>query len=211
MLFVFEGDRMKIYNLRGDLLFASLSPEIAQASGLRMDVIDAIRLARDNRDPFTEKATPTDETKETPEEKKKDETTPAPAQAVLPVKTGAITSYSSHNYFFDFSDGVSRGDEPFGNDVQWRSDENRLMPIMQGKMKSISNFDTLSEAPDSSTYDCVWDGVGCSMSVGKAFVFISDDGYYGKMQVTGISGTDPKTITFKYAIQMDRTWNIKTQ
>ncbi len=211
MIFVFEDDRMKIYNLRGDLLFAALSPEIAKASGLRMDIVAAIQLARDNREPFTEKARSIEDIKEKTDNKKKDEIVLAPTLAVLPVKAGAITSYSSHNYHFDFSDGVSRGDEPFGNDVQWRSDENHLMPIHQGKMKVISNFDALSEAPDSSTYDCLWDGVGCLVSVGKAFVFISDDGYYGKMEVTGISGSDPKTITFKYAIQMDRTWNIRTK
>lgn len=78
-------------------------------------------------------------------------------------------------------------------------------------MKAISNFDTMSEALVSSTYNCVWDGIGFPVSAGKAFVFITDDGYYGKMQITGIYGVDPKTITFKYAIQMDRTWNLATQ
>lgn len=212
MIFTFENDRMKVYNLRGDLLFAVLLPEIAQASGLRMDIVDGIALARDSRDPFAVKTEETEDQEEEPAEKKEESATPPPpAQAVLSVKTGSITSYDSHNYFFDFSDGTSLGECPFPNDMQFRSTELRLMPIMNAKMKTVSNFDTLSEAPDSSTYDCLWDGVGCPVSVGKAFVFITDDGYYGKMQITGISGSDPKTITFKYAIQLDRTWNIPTQ
>jgi hypothetical protein len=50
-MFALEDGIMKIKNLRGDLLYATLSPEIAQASGLSSTVVDEIRTARDERNP----------------------------------------------------------------------------------------------------------------------------------------------------------------
>jgi len=50
-LFVLEDGKMKIQNLRGNLIYATLSPEVAQASGLNQTVITNIRTARDNRNP----------------------------------------------------------------------------------------------------------------------------------------------------------------
>jgi len=50
-IFVLEDGIMKIKNLRGDLLYATLSPEIAQASGLSSTVVNEIRTARDERNP----------------------------------------------------------------------------------------------------------------------------------------------------------------
>lgn len=51
MIFAFEDGVMKVKNLRGDLLYAVMSPEIAQASGNSQKVVDTVRKARDNRDP----------------------------------------------------------------------------------------------------------------------------------------------------------------
>ncbi|HSV43581.1 MAG TPA: hypothetical protein VLJ10_03415, partial [Candidatus Bathyarchaeia archaeon] len=49
--FVLEEGKMRIKNLRGDLIYATLSPEIAQASGKSSSVVDEIRTARDDRNP----------------------------------------------------------------------------------------------------------------------------------------------------------------
>lgn len=51
MMFVLEDGKMKIKNLRGNLIYATLSPEIAQASGLTSSVISQIRTAYDDRNP----------------------------------------------------------------------------------------------------------------------------------------------------------------
>lgn len=48
---VLEDGKMKIKNLRGDLIYATLSPEIAQASGKTTRVVEDIRTARDARNP----------------------------------------------------------------------------------------------------------------------------------------------------------------
>lgn len=51
MVFVLEDGQMKIQNLRGNLIYATLSPQIAQASGLSASIIDQIRTAADARNP----------------------------------------------------------------------------------------------------------------------------------------------------------------
>ncbi|MBF0253949.1 MAG: hypothetical protein HQL11_02330 [Candidatus Omnitrophica bacterium] len=52
MTFLLEDGRFKIQNLRGNLIYATLSPEIAEASGLPQKVVEAIREARLARDPI---------------------------------------------------------------------------------------------------------------------------------------------------------------
>ncbi|MFH1063152.1 MAG: hypothetical protein V1747_09765 [Candidatus Omnitrophota bacterium] len=52
MIFALEQGKFRIQNLRGNLLYATLSPDIAQTSGLSSTVVDAIRVARDARDPL---------------------------------------------------------------------------------------------------------------------------------------------------------------
>jgi len=56
-----EDGRLKIQNLRGDLLYATLSPEIAQASGLSSSKVEQIRVARDERNPVQPGAGRTDD------------------------------------------------------------------------------------------------------------------------------------------------------
>ena len=51
MIFVLEDGLMKIQNLRGNLIYATLSPEIAQASGLNSRIVDQIRTAANDRNP----------------------------------------------------------------------------------------------------------------------------------------------------------------
>lgn len=51
MVMVLQDGMMKIQNLRGNLLYATLSPEIAQTSGLSAGVIDQIRTAGNERNP----------------------------------------------------------------------------------------------------------------------------------------------------------------
>lgn len=50
-IFGLQDGKMKIKNLRGDLIYATLSPQIAQASGKSSSVVDQIRTARDDRNP----------------------------------------------------------------------------------------------------------------------------------------------------------------
>jgi hypothetical protein len=51
MTFVLEDGRLKLKNLRGNLLYATLSPDIAQSSGLKSSIVDDVRTARDDRNP----------------------------------------------------------------------------------------------------------------------------------------------------------------
>ncbi len=51
MVFKLEDGKMKIYNLRGNLLYATMSADIAQASGLPAVTVAQIRAAADERNP----------------------------------------------------------------------------------------------------------------------------------------------------------------
>ena len=51
MIFSLEEGQLKIRNLRGNLIYATLSPEIAESSGLPQTVVDEIRVAKIERNP----------------------------------------------------------------------------------------------------------------------------------------------------------------
>ncbi|MFA6600003.1 MAG: hypothetical protein WC352_03205 [Candidatus Omnitrophota bacterium] len=51
MIFVLEDGEMKIQNLRGNLIYATLSPQIAESSGLSQTVVEEIRVAEVERIP----------------------------------------------------------------------------------------------------------------------------------------------------------------
>lgn len=90
LMFVYEDGRMRIKNMRGDLLFASLSPDIAQAQGISQRVIDRIRSERETV--VSGGAPPVaaeDEPGLAPD---------GPAAAVDSVESGsfALTQYSTH-------------------------------------------------------------------------------------------------------------------
>ncbi len=51
MMFVMEEGKLRVRNLRGNLIYATLSPDIAQASGLPSSVVDDIRTAQEERNP----------------------------------------------------------------------------------------------------------------------------------------------------------------
>jgi hypothetical protein len=51
MVFALEEGKMRIKNLRGNLIYATLSPEIAQSSGLPSSTVDQIRTANEDRNP----------------------------------------------------------------------------------------------------------------------------------------------------------------
>ncbi|NLE65455.1 MAG: hypothetical protein GX606_06035, partial [Elusimicrobia bacterium] len=51
MMFVVEEGNLRLKNLKGNLLYATLSPDIAQSSGLKSTIVDQVRTARDDRNP----------------------------------------------------------------------------------------------------------------------------------------------------------------
>lgn len=52
MAFVMEDGQLKLRNLRGNLLYATLSPDIAQSSGLKSTIVDQVRTAQQERKPI---------------------------------------------------------------------------------------------------------------------------------------------------------------
>jgi len=52
MVFDLEGGQLKLLNLKGNLIYATLSPDIAETSGLSAAIVAQIRTAEEQRDPI---------------------------------------------------------------------------------------------------------------------------------------------------------------
>ncbi|MFH1665547.1 MAG: hypothetical protein ABIA77_05325, partial [Candidatus Omnitrophota bacterium] len=61
LVFAMEDGKMKLKNMRGNLIYATLSPEIAESSGLNSKVVEEITIARNDRVPSQPGAGETEE------------------------------------------------------------------------------------------------------------------------------------------------------
>jgi hypothetical protein len=201
MVFALEDGVMKIKNLRGNLIYATLSPEIAQASGLKQSVVDDIRTARDERNPTQPGAGETEDAGGVEE-----------SSGTLTVYSGRQTKDADNTDMnptesFDFSlnqvVGVNDGNVAF-------IDEGPKFLIGKSNTTfrdSEKTFEATTSADDGTQpFDMGVDG-----SVGTTYVFKTGPGLYGKFQITDIQTVGIETtITFRYALQEDGSKNLAT-
>ena len=196
-VFVIENGNFKLQNLRGNLIFATLSPEIAQASGLPQEVVDEIKQARDKREPSQPGAK---------EELQK-----------LPIKYGSVKERyaESGDCFssrfasgFDFSNGI----ETESGDVDFWLEINMFFAVSPAAIREVDeNFDDINYAPETGYVDDV------VLDVGKSYVFITKEGYYGKLEIISVDDKyNYPTCNyikhdFRYAIQKDGSRNLRTK
>ncbi|MDD5069463.1 MAG: hypothetical protein PHV17_01945 [Candidatus Omnitrophica bacterium] len=196
-MFVLEGGMLKIKNLRGDLIYATLSPEIAQSSGKNSAVVDQIRTARNDRNPIQPGAATTEDSGGL--------TTTTASTETLTTKTATlIFDDGTLEQSIDFSaDNVSNN--PALGDANLFFDEFD----MHGSAKiasSATEYDSLSTAPGVITDS------SAIVTAGQTYAFVTDEGYYGKMKVTSFTiAASVHTMQFKYAVQLDGTTNLATQ
>ncbi|MFA6600801.1 MAG: hypothetical protein WC352_02505 [Candidatus Omnitrophota bacterium] len=193
MMFVLEDGKMKIKNLRGNLIYATLSPQIAEASGLSQTVVEQIREAEVERNPVQPGAgTTLDDGGVTPE------STGAPLQ----VRNGTMTDGGGLSGY-DFTGNATvaaggAGDVYLEINIIWTE---AGVTMQQGG----GSFSSLTTAPDSG-----YVAGNVSANVGSVHVFITREGYYGKMEVLTSDGVPGGTCTFRYAVQTDGSKNIRT-
>ena len=109
------------------------------------------------------------------------------------------------NQSFDFSSKSASDDNNLGD---LYLEINSLW--MNGVAKidlSATDFDSLTTAPSS-----IVSLNAMSLINGQTYVFITNEGYYGKMKITNITDdfAGNHTITFKFAVQTDLTKNLST-
>ncbi|MFZ5802798.1 MAG: hypothetical protein ACOY3K_06820 [Candidatus Omnitrophota bacterium] len=200
MMFVMEDGAMRIKNLRGNLLYATLSPEIAESSGQSSTVIDDIREAKNQRNPVQPGAS------ETLDDGGVGTTGPA-----TPPRTGTATmndipGHTGVQDGFDFStgavmDGSGAADIYLETNIFWTNGGAQIQA-------SVQSYDALTEAP-SGGYG---NGPVDASTNGATHVFITQEGYYGKVQITGHTddGFATTSTTFRYAVQTDGSRNLQT-
>lgn len=192
--FVLEDGEMKIRNLRGNLIYATLSPEIAQSSGLSQTVVEEIRQADIERVPAQPGAGETEDS--------------GGVQSVSQLNTnnGSVVSAPGNIHGFKFSSGqegvLGAGDVDFVMGT-------RFQTVGAAQIQDVTGtytFDNLTTAP-SGGY-----GANANIANGSVLAFITTEGYYGKVRITQLIQNPPidDTVQFEYAVQTDGSKNLRT-
>ncbi|MDD4956805.1 MAG: hypothetical protein PHH49_02845 [Candidatus Omnitrophica bacterium] len=204
MVFVFEDGKMKLYNLRGNLIYATLSPEIAEASGLSQSVVEQITEARNSRNPVQPGAGDTEENGGL-----------SSGGAPISTRQGTVTCVPggpAGARGFDFTAGnpdvaPGQGGNPNADidleyaDQFWSQNGARIQDVT-----ATYTYGELTTAPD------VVDAGTVNPLPGKVYLIRTSEGYYGKVRITNYTDNVgvSSTVTFDYAIQTDGSRNIAT-
>jgi len=212
-MFVLEDGKMKIKNLRGDLIYATLSPQIAQASGKSAAIVDAIRTAQEDRNPTQPGAGTTEDDGGVDDGEDDDD-----GGDVLTVYTATLEDEHATmppdpaDESMDFSSrSVVAGE---GGDISLGI--NSLWAIGTAGIKEVgTTFDATTNASavtgaDTSVF---------ALTPNMVCIFITNEGYYGKLEVISntisdedLDGSDDLSVLqFRYAVQTDLSENVATQ
>lgn len=202
MMFVLEDGIMKIKNLRGNLLYATLSPEIAEASGLKQSVVEAIRTAREDRNPTQPGAGEIEDSGGV--------TSSGGSSATLSTQTVSVDSDSGNpgeSFDFETQGWVEVAFPPAAYDIMFEGDQFFEQNAAQYQAVGTA-FSATTEAPTAG-YGAL---PGGPVTVGQVYVFVSSEGNYGKFEVTSKTdiGGGVYRYNFKFAVQTDGTRNIST-
>lgn len=195
MMFVMEDGELKIQNLRGDLIYATLSPEIAQASGLSAAKVEQIRTAHDERNPVQPGAGTTDDAG-------------GVSGGILTVQTSPVVNVPGFpGTGFDFTANATTTPSFLGgttNDVDFEDNQ-----IFGQNFQKITGqtFNGLTTAPTSG-----YTNLGIANDgAGAVYAFITREGYYGKLEVISFAAAPGGNLRFKFAVQTDGSTNLSTQ
>jgi hypothetical protein len=197
MMFVLEDGRMKIKNLRGNLIYATLSPEIAEASGLNQTVVEEIRVARDDRNPIQPGAGQTEESGGL-----------NPVSSSINTRSLTVVINSGFTEGVDLSSGTQVGSGAGDFDLEFVE---MFFPSGSTKIENVTGtytYGSLVTAPD------VVDGGGQPGPTGTLFLMQTNEGYFAKVYVVSAVENVPgaqSTVTIQFAVQTDGSRNLKTQ
>ncbi len=188
--FALEDGRLKVQNLRGDLIYATLSPDIAQASGITAAKIDDIRTAQEARNPVQPGAGTTDDAGG------------VTSNSLLPVHNSPLLVVPSYpGIGFDFTANAQATANTAASDLDF---ENSLIFGVQFQKITGTTFDGLATAPVSG----YGPGGLSNDGAGAVYAFVTRENYYGKLEILSFDGVN---LQFKFVIQTDGTTNIATR
>jgi len=211
-MFVLEDGKMKIQNLRGDLIYATLSPEIAQASGKSQTVVNQILTARDDRNPIQPGAGDTED-----DGGLTDGDDDSGGLLTVKTRTFTVGGWGSSPYI-DFDNGnfgVGELGDVFFAGMEMNS-TGGVATIYSLGLGGEALFNSLDEVPGGFSDNT--GGFSHMAAVGgDVYVILTGDGNYVKMVVSSVDShedppgfTVPDAFTIKYAIS-DGSTNLATQ
>jgi hypothetical protein len=202
MLFVLEDGKMKIKNLRGNLIYATLSPEIAQASGLSSTVINQIRTANQERNPIQPGAGTTEDS---------GGLTTNDADSNIESGNFDLTQNDAHpaiNWIqeYDFSSHQAKTVPAaiFGPTYDFRRREGYVEVKSGNGIQDLGaiSINSVTEAP-ASGYTA--DGTA---TAGHTYALQLSDGTYALVYTTSLGSGVPSTSIFQYKHQTNGTRNF---
>ncbi|MFZ5802796.1 MAG: hypothetical protein ACOY3K_06810 [Candidatus Omnitrophota bacterium] len=188
--FVLEDGQMKIQNLRGNLIYATLSPEIAEASGLSQTVIDEIRTAQTERDPVQPGAGETQDSGGVGNASNIQTGAFDLDQTIPHAAAGWIQEFSFTGY------QVYTVDD-FGPTHDFRRREGWMEVKASNGIVDLGGvgIDSVTEAPLTGYADQV------GANEGNTYAIRLSDGTYALVQSTAWGGAVPSTTSFRYRHQ----------
>lgn len=197
MTFVVEDGEMKLRNLRGNLLYATLSPEVAEASGLPMAVVDEIRAARDERTPVQPGAGDVEDAGG------------VTSGSAISVRTATVEkSTAPPTRGLDFETGAQA--QPASGTADLGFEGNTLWSENTATFQEVGgSFEALAEAPEGGYGPLTGDPV----VPGKVYAFRTTEGNYGKFTIdssTDLGGGLFRNV-IRYAVQTNGSRTVRTQ
>jgi hypothetical protein len=97
--------------------------------------------------------------------------------------------------------GSGAGDFDFEQAMMSSSGSSQIALVTGG-----TTFDDIATAPDFA------DEGNATCAPGNVYIFITDEGYYGKMEILATNGiTSPYSVDFKYVVQTDGSRDLRTR
>lgn len=204
MIFSLEEGQLKIKNLRGNLIYATLSPEIAEASGLSQTIVEEIRVAQFERNPVQPGAGETENSGGVSSSNIQTGTFTLTQQDTHP---GAVVGWAQGFNFSSYQvQPLLPGPDISQDFANW--DGNLTVKAGNGIVLIGSvDINSVKEAPLSG-YDTQLGG-----SEGNTYAIKLSGGTYALVQVTSFVWTCPtncpQTTTFRYKHQKNGTRSFK--
>jgi hypothetical protein len=214
-MFVYENGKMRVKNMKGGLIYASLSPEIAQANGLSQREIARVEQERDGGPVVVQKPAEKDPVAE---DKRPGSEPEAPAVSSVEAGNFKLTQYSAHPGMPGFAESFDFGrkqvlkDNGFDPSGDFRRREGWIEAGSGARILDLGSrdLDSISEVPAGGYTTEVGAREGSVYAVQRA------DGTYAVVEFQSASGESvdlyegrPISAQFRYRYQRNGSRNFQ--